>query len=87
MLTDFTGITDTVTFEPVYSEALSYNLAVRIWRRFRPINQDIPLDIIHFAEDSLRTIQRLNSTIPRESMDLPVQKSGTGYNILSDTEQ
>ena len=87
MLTDFTGITDTVTFEPVYSEALSYNLAVRIWRRFRPINQDIPLDIIHFAEDSLRTIQRLNSTIPRASMDLPGQKSGTGYNILSDTEQ
>jgi hypothetical protein len=87
MLTDFTGITDTVTFEPMYSEALSYNLAVRLWRLFRPITQSIPLDIIHFAEDSLRTIQRVNSTIPRASMDLPGQKTGTGYNILSDAEQ
>ena len=86
-LADFSLITDQVTFEPMYSEALSYNLATRLWRKFRPIGQSIPQDIIYFAEESLRTIQRINSVIPTASMDLPGQKVGTGYNILSDTFQ
>jgi hypothetical protein len=84
-LTDFTTITDNVTFEPMYNEALVYNLATRIWRKFKPLETSIPQDILYLAEESLRTIQKIVSTTPPASCDIPGVKRDNSYNILSDT--
>jgi hypothetical protein len=83
-LTGFVTITDTCTFEDEYVEAIVYNLAARIWRKFRSIDQPIPTDIATIARDALMTLERINSITPVVQLDLPRAKTGTGYNIMSD---
>jgi hypothetical protein len=52
----FSTTVDTVTFDTMYSEALAYNLAIRIWRNFYGANKEIPSDIVAIAAGTIKTI-------------------------------
>lgn len=83
-LTEFVNLTDTVTFEPIYYEALVYNLAVRLWRLFYGPTSVIPDDIVSLSKNSLDLIKTVNSQPFRTSMDVPTSGSSGKYDILSD---
>ena len=70
-LTEFVNYTDTLTFEPVYHEALLYNLAARLFRRYANDQTPIPLDIVVIARDSLSVLKTLNAEPVRATLDLP----------------
>lgn len=82
-LTEFVNYTDVITFEPLYYEALTYNLALRLFRRFHEPTAQIPPDIIKIAQDAIKAIETMNSVQARCGIDLPGKSSN--YNILSDT--
>lgn len=82
-LTEFVNYTDTVTFEPMYYEALVYNLAERLFRYYRKPDQVIPLDIVGLARSAKRLIKTINSQLPIASMEIP-GKTGV-FNIFNDT--
>ena len=81
-LTEFTSVTDTVTFEPAYYEALVYNLAMRIFRMFHSSAVAVPNDIVVMARESKRIVERMNSTMVTAGFDLPGKASV--YNIYTD---
>ena len=81
-LTEFTSITDTVTFEPAYYEALVYNLAVRLFRYYRDAAAQIPSDILVISVNSLNNIKTMNNIQVICAMDLPGKTSS--YNIYND---
>jgi len=81
-LTEFVNLTDDVTFEPAYFEAIAWNLAERLWPKFNRI-KPIPPTVVMGAMKSKRVIQNMNATIPTANMDLPGMKGGT-YNIYTD---
>jgi hypothetical protein len=60
-LLEFTSLTDIVTLESVYYEALLYNLAVRLFRRYH-VTGEIPQDIVAIATSSIRNLSTLNSS-------------------------
>ena len=81
--TEFLNFTDAVSFEAVYYEALIYNLAVRLFRRYADDKTPIPADIVHIASESVKNLKNLNAERVPAAMDLPGQK-GT-YNALTDS--
>ena len=84
-LSEFVNLTDTVTFAPVYYEALLYNGALRLFRHFHSVGTAVPPDIAALAGGAVRTLHALNRRQYRLALDYP-GKSGQGnYNILSDT--
>lgn len=84
-LTEFVNITDTVSFQPAYYEALLYNLATRMYRSFNKHSKPIPPDILQLAKESKATIERMNHQRLHLMCDLPGSKTGTSaYNILTD---
>lgn len=82
-LNEFTSVTDVVTFEPAYYEALIYNLAVRLFRRYSDDKAQVPADLVAIANNSLNNIKAMNSTRIMASMDLPGKVSV--YNPYSDS--
>lgn len=80
-LTEFTAITDTVTFDAAYYEPLVYNLALRLYRRFREHDVAIPADIVAIANDSLRVIETMNSEKILASMETPTKLYS--FNIIT----
>jgi hypothetical protein len=74
-LTDFNLLTDAVTFEPIYGEALKYNLALRLWREYRSPTEPIPEDIAYLARQSLCVIEKINHVIVRVGMEVPPRHS------------
>jgi hypothetical protein len=84
-LTAFVNLTDDITFEPAYEEALVYNLAVRIYRDFhQDPGHNIPPEVLGLAKSSLQTIRQMNARIPTTKLDLPTSKGGYSYDALSD---
>jgi hypothetical protein len=83
-LTSFSVFTETVTFESEYNEAIIYNLAIRIWRKFHGFEKPINADLKYLAEEALRSVERINSITPVASMDFPRTTSGFGYKIVSE---
>ena len=81
-LTEFVNLTDTVTFEPAYYEALIYNLAVRLFRHFNDSKVNVPIDIVGIANNSLSNIRNMNAVNTIAVMEMP-GKVGK-YNIYSD---
>lgn len=79
-LVQFSSLTDDVMMEPMYYEALIYNLAVRLFRRFHTTGE-IPSDVIAIANSSARDLQSVNSTRVQAQMDMV---TGGGYNIYTD---
>jgi len=74
-LTDFTAITDTVTFEAKYGEAIKYELAKRLWREYHESGRPIPGDILVQADKAMCVIEKTNHVLPRASMEVPPRKS------------
>lgn len=83
-LTELVNLTDLITFEPAYYEALVYNLAVRVFQDFYGEKKDPPKSVIAFAKSSKRTIEQLNSRAVIGKVDVPGTKGGT-YNVYSDS--
>ena len=82
-LTEFVNLSDNVNFEPAYYEALIYNIAVRVFRRFHAATVVIPPDIEKIAHESLSNIKALNSTRILAGCDLPGARV-TVYNVYTD---
>ena len=74
-LTEFVNLTDTVTFEPMYYEALIYNGAKRLWRNYH-VNTPIPDDIREIANESMKTISVINVQKVIADLGLPDTKNG-----------
>jgi hypothetical protein len=84
-LTAFVNLTDPVTFEDAYEEALVYNLAIRIFRDFHGIDKQIPPEVAGLAKSSRRTIEQLNHVTVTTKLDVPTAKSGYTYDGYTDT--
>ena len=70
-LTEFTSPNDTITFEPAYYEAITYNLAERLYRYYHTDTKAIPQDIVGIARASKHTIEVMNAVQYTSSMDIP----------------
>ena len=81
--TEFVNMTDTVTFEPAYYEALVYGLAVRLFRRYTDDKTPVPSDLAAVAHEALKSLKNLNAERIPAMMDLP-GLSGA-YNVLTDS--
>ena len=81
-LAEFVNLSDTVTFEPAYYEALVYNLAVRVFRFFRDPTIAVPAEVQRIARDSYDNLRTMNSVQMIASMELPGKISN--YNIYTD---
>ena len=82
ILTSISSVGSTVTFEPPYFEALAYNLALRLYRKFHDHNAPIPEDTVRLARQSLQVIERMNATAIRAVINMPGSTSG-GFNIYA----
>jgi len=81
-LTEFVNLTDVVTFQPMYYDAIMQNLSVRIWRvmgRKGPV----PADLLHDARMAMQVIETINHTIPIARIDMPNTGASVNNNILS----
>lgn len=81
--TEFVNLTDLVSFEPAYYEALIYGIAVRLFRRYSDDKTPVPADIAFIASESLKSLKNLNAERVPAMMDLP--GVGGRYNILTDS--
>jgi hypothetical protein len=84
-LAEFSAITDVVTFEKAYYEALLYNLEQRLWRVYNNDGKPVPHDLLRDARRSMRDIENLNSRNARQMImrtDIPGTKPGS-FNIYS----
>lgn len=81
-LTEFANLSDNVSFEPAYYEALIYNLAVRLFRHYREASIPIPADIQLIANNTLSDLRSLNSVPFIAGMEFPGKVSK--YNIYTD---
>ena len=70
-LTEFVNLTDAITFEPAYYEALIYNLAVRAFRFFRDASIPVPQEIVGIATNSLTNLRTMNSVQIIAGMEFP----------------
>ena len=76
--TDFSHLTDVVTFETPYEEAIKYELAVRLWAEYH--RTPLPNDIAVLANEAIHTVEMMNSRQYTMVTDLP-GAPGTSYNI------
>lgn len=81
-LTEFINLSDVVTFEPAYYEAIVYNVGVRIWPKFHR-GKTLPPEIAGIARAAKRTVENMNARPICMGVDLPTSKKGA-YNIYSD---
>lgn len=82
VLNEFVNLSDLITFEPVYIEALMYNLAIRLYRRYHDRNSQIPMDIVDLAQKSMTNLKALNSFTVLSGTDLPGKVNV--YNVYTD---
>ncbi len=81
-LTEFVNLTDMVTFQPAYYEALEYNLAVRLWPQYHDSGKPIENDLKVLAREAMRTIETMNAKRVTATIEAPGKRSGT-YNIYT----
>ena len=80
-LTEFAGLTDNVTFQPAYYEALEYNLAIRLWRQYHEDARPIPPDIVGLAREALRVVETMNAKQVTAAIEAPGKRAP--YNIYT----
>ena len=88
-LTEFVSVSDPITFDSAYYEALIYNLATRLFRHYHQnTGAQIPIDLVLVAKSSLSAIYRYSGETFTMSTDLPKMnnspKSNNAYNIMID---
>lgn len=81
-LTEFVNHTDTLSFEPAYYEALIYNLAIRVFRRYNQATVMIPMDVTEIARESLNNLRTMNNQTVIAGLDVP-GKVGS-WNVYTD---
>ena len=81
-LTEFSAITDHVTFQPGYLECLEYNLAVRLWPQYNDDGRAIRSDLKTFAKEAMRVLETTNSKQLRSTIEVQGKVRG-GYNITT----
>lgn len=82
-LTELVNFTDQISFEPAYYEALTYGLAVRLFRRYSDDKTPVPADLVGIASEALKNLKNLNATRVQAMMDLPASRRT--YNVLTDS--
>jgi hypothetical protein len=81
-LTEFVNLTDSVTLEPAYYEALIYGLAARLFRKYNTAQASIPQDIVGLASSSLTHLKTMNSVQVIAAMEFPGKASN--WNVYTD---
>jgi hypothetical protein len=83
-LTDFSGLTTVLTLPPGYQAAIQDNLAVQIWRFFKPDGVAVPPDLKQLAATSKATVKRTNirENIAGYDSEL-VSRANGAFNIYS----
>jgi hypothetical protein len=84
--TEFTYLTDVVTFPAAYYRMLKFNLAVELWPDYHHREgQMVPRWLQGKAEESVREVESMNVSTARVTsmIDVPGTKTGI-YNIESD---
>jgi len=77
--TDFTTISDDVTFEPPYEEAIKFEMAVRLWIEYH--KNPVPPDVHILANEAMHVVESMNSVTVRSVTDVPGVKYSMPYNI------
>jgi hypothetical protein len=72
---NFANIAATVTFEEAYSEALKYNLAIRLYREYHEHMKPIPTDLIVLAKEGMCAIEKLNAEQVHSVIEVPGKKA------------
>lgn len=80
IITQFENLNDEILVEPIYYEAIIYNLAVRLFRHFH-VTGEIPIDVMAIAANALKSIETTNATRFPAKMDIP---SHGRYNVYTD---
>jgi hypothetical protein len=70
-LPEFSWLTDVVSFQPAYYEALEYNLAIRLWRQYHEEGRPIPEDMLYLARESMRVVENMNATQVTATIEAP----------------
>lgn len=85
MLTEFSSLTATVTFDPAYYRAIKFNGAMEIYREYHQHAKPLPGDLVALARESMRIVENMNAVPLVAGTDLPTGKVGGTYNIYSDS--
>lgn len=87
-LTDFSNLTAVMSLPPGYQAAIQDNLAVELWRFFKPDNVPIPQLTLAVAARSKGNVKRTNirEVISDYDSELVSRASGQ-YNIYSDSNR
>jgi hypothetical protein len=80
-LTEFVNLTDTVTFQPAYFEALEYNLALRLWPQYHDSGKPVENDLKVLSNEAVRTIETMNARRVTAAIEVPGKRSG--YNVYT----
>ena len=79
--TDFASLTEDVTFDLPYEEAIKYELAIRLWPEYH--STPIPVDIHMMANEAMHVVESMNAISVACGTDLPGTKNMTPYNIYT----
>jgi len=82
-LTEIAAPAANITFEPVYYEALLYNLDKRLWPIYHDDGKPCRLGILDLARQSKKVLETLNGKAVVSRTDIPSSNSGS-YNIYND---
>lgn len=82
-LTEFSALTDTLTFEPAYYRALKFNGALEYYHEYRSHKYPVPPMLKQLAKDSKDVITNMNSSPTVARFDLPGVRTGK-WNVLTD---
>jgi hypothetical protein len=80
-LTQFVNLTDNVTFQPVYQDAIVQNLACKIWR-IMGRKGPIPGDLLKDARTAMQTVENINHVLPIARIDFPGLGTGQANNNI-----
>jgi hypothetical protein len=81
-LTEFSYLTDVVTFQPAYYEALEYNLALRLWPQYHDSGKAIENDLKVMAQEAMRIIETMNAKRVTAAIEVPSVKPAT-FNVYT----
>lgn len=79
--TEFSTVSDTVTFYPAYKRALIYNLAIELAPDY---GVSASPEVIKIAKDSKELIENINSRNKNIVAEMSLPGSHPGYNIFTD---
>lgn len=70
-LTEFSAITETVTFAPFYYSGIRYSLAERLWPQYKDDNRPFPPHLAKLKTDTMNTIRTANAKQHTATIEVP----------------